>query len=87
MNIIDAVRSAVGDSIDILIEGHDRFSVSTAIEVGHAIAEFQPFWFETPVMSTEIEAMEAVAKAIPVRVVGVSVILQKLNLHVYSIHM
>jgi len=70
MDIISAIRKAVGDSVDLLIEGHDRFSVSTAIEVGHAIAEVQPFWFETPVMSTDVEAMEAVAKAIPVRVVG-----------------
>ncbi len=70
LDIIAAVRDAVGDGVDLLIEGHDRFSVSTAIEVGHAIAEYQPFWFETPVLSTEIEAMAEVARAIPVRVVG-----------------
>ena len=68
--LVAAVREAVGDDVDILIEGHDRFSVSTAIEVGRALAEFQPFWFETPVMSTDIEAMIEVARAVPVRVVG-----------------
>ena len=68
--IVGAVREAVGDAVDILIEGHDRFSVSTAIEVGHALAPFRPFWFETPVMSTDVEAMVAVARAVPVRVVG-----------------
>lgn len=68
--IVGAVRAAVGESVDILIEGHDRFSVSTAIEVGRALAEFQPMWFETPVMSTEVEALAEVARAIPVRVVG-----------------
>lgn len=68
--IVAAVRDAVGPNVDVLIEGHDRFSVSTAIEVGRALAEFQPFWFETPVMSTEIEAMAEVARQIPVRVVG-----------------
>src|SRR5579884_837196 len=30
MAIVGAVRAAVGESVDILIEGHDRFSVSTA---------------------------------------------------------
>ncbi len=70
LDIVAAVREAIGDSVDLLIEGHDRFSVSTAIEVGRALAEFHPFWFETPVLSTEIEAMAEVAKAIPVRVVG-----------------
>lgn len=70
MAIVGAVRTAVGDAVDILIEGHDRFSVSTAIAVGQALAEFSPFWFETPVLSTEVEAMAEVARAIPVRVVG-----------------
>lgn len=70
LQIIAAIRATVGDAVDILIEGHDRFSVATAIEVGQALAEFQPFWFETPVTSTDIEAMAAVARAIPVRVVG-----------------
>ncbi|MBO0793439.1 MAG: mandelate racemase/muconate lactonizing enzyme family protein [Ktedonobacteraceae bacterium] len=70
MEIVGAVREAIGESVDLLIEGHDRFSVSTAIEVGHALAEFRPFWFETPVMSTEIEAMAEVARALPLRVVG-----------------
>lgn len=68
--IIGAVRTAVGDRVDLLIEAHDRFSVSTAIEIGHALAEFNPFWFETPVLSTEIEALAEVARAIPVRVVA-----------------
>lgn len=70
MAIIGSVRSTVGESIDLLIEGHDRFTVSTAIEVGRAMSEFRPFWFETPVLSTEIEAMAEVARAIPIRVVG-----------------
>ena len=68
--IVGAVRAAVGDAVAVLIEGHDRFSVSTAIEVGRALAEFKPLWFETPVMSTEVAAMAEVARAIPVRVVG-----------------
>lgn len=68
--IVGAVRDAVGDAVDLLIEGHDRFSVSTAIEVGRALAEFRPFWFETPVMSTEVEALAEVARVAPVRVVA-----------------
>ncbi|MBA3417037.1 MAG: mandelate racemase/muconate lactonizing enzyme family protein [Chloroflexia bacterium] len=68
--IVGAVRDAVGEGVDLLIEGHDRFSVATAIEVGRALADYRPFWFETPVLSTEIEAMVEVARAVPVRVVG-----------------
>ncbi len=68
--IVGAVREAVGEGIDLLIEAHDRFSVSTAIEIGRALAEFKPFWYETPVMSSEIEALAEVARAVPVRVVA-----------------
>ena len=66
--IIRAVREAVGDEVDLCIEGHDRFSVSTAIRIGRQLAEFHPMWFETPVMSTDIAATVQVAKAIPVPV-------------------
>ncbi len=66
--IVRAVRAAVGDDVDLLIEGHDRFSVSTAIRIGTQLAEFHPMWFETPVMSTDIAATVAVARAIDVPV-------------------
>ena len=66
--IVAAVRQAVGDDMDVLIEAHDRFSVSTAIRVGNALEEYQPMWLETPVMSTDIEATLQVARAIRVPV-------------------
>jgi galactonate dehydratase len=66
--IVRAVRQAVGDDVDLLIEGHDRFGVSTAIRVGKQLEEFRPMWFETPVMSTDIAATAEVARAIGVPV-------------------
>ena len=66
--IVAAVRKAVGDDVDVLVEGHDRFSVSTAIRVGRKLEEYHPMWFETPVMSTDIAATLEVARAIKVPV-------------------
>jgi galactonate dehydratase len=66
--IVRAVRQAVGDEVDICVEGHDRFSVSTAIRIGRQLEEFHPMWFETPVMSTDIAATVEVARAIKVPV-------------------
>jgi galactonate dehydratase len=66
--IVRAVRQAVGDDVDLLIEGHDRFGVSTAIRIGTELEEFRPMWFETPVMSTDIAATVEVARAIRVPV-------------------
>jgi galactonate dehydratase len=68
LRIVAAVRAAVGDDVDLLIEGHDRFSVSTAVRLGHALAEFRPMWFETPTLSTDIPATAEVARQIPVPV-------------------
>ncbi len=66
--LVAAVREAVGEDVDVLIEGHDRFSVPTAIRLGRALAEFRPMWFETPVFSQNIAATAEVARAIPVPV-------------------
>jgi len=66
--IVRAVREAVGDEVDLMIEGHDRFAVATAIRLGNALAESRPMWFETPVFSQNVEATIAVARAIPVPV-------------------
>jgi galactonate dehydratase len=66
--IVAAVRKAVGDDMDILVEAHDRFSVSTAIRVGQKLEEYHPMWLETPVMSTDIPATLEVARAIRVPV-------------------
>jgi galactonate dehydratase len=68
LSIIRAAREAVGDDFDLCIEGHDRFSVSTAIRIGQQLEEFRPMWFETPVMSTDIPATIEVARAIKVPV-------------------
>ncbi len=66
--LVRAAREAVGDDVDLLIEGHDRFGVSTAIRLGKQLEEFRPMWFETPVMSTDIVATVEVARAIGVPV-------------------
>ena len=66
--IVAAVRDAVGDEVDLLIEGHDRFTPAVAVELGHALATYEPTWFETPVNSRDVEATCHVARQIPVPV-------------------
>jgi galactonate dehydratase len=66
VDIIRAVRDAVGDSVDLLVEGHCRFNVATAVEFAEAIHPFRPAWFEEPVPHTSIDAMVAVARRSPV---------------------
>ena len=66
VDIIRAVRDAVGPSVDLLIEGHSRFNVATAVQFAEAIHPFRPAWFEEPVPHTNIPAMVEVARRSPV---------------------
>jgi galactonate dehydratase len=66
IEIIAAVRDAVGPDVDILIEGHNRFSVPTALQFAEAMLPYSPTWFETPVPPQNIGAMVEVAKRSPV---------------------
>ena len=66
VDIIRAVRDAVGPSVDLLIEGHCRFNVATAVEFAEAIHQFRPAWFEEPVPHTSVPAMVEVARRSPV---------------------
>ncbi|MDP6455707.1 MAG: mandelate racemase/muconate lactonizing enzyme family protein [SAR202 cluster bacterium] len=69
-SLVGAVREAVGPSVDILIEAHDRFSVGAAIEIGNWLADYEVTWFETPVLSNDVPALVEVAKRVPVRVIA-----------------
>lgn len=66
IDIIRAVRQAVGPSVDILVEGHCRFNVATAVRLAEAMAEFRPAWFEEPVHHEDLRAIIEVARRSPV---------------------
>ena len=66
LDIVRAVREAVGDSVDLLIEAHCRFHPATAIEFASAMASLRPAWFEEPVPHTNINALVEVARRSPV---------------------
>lgn len=64
--IVEAVRDGVGPDVDLMIEGHERFSVSTALRIADRLVEFRPAWFEEPVHHQQIGAMVEVARRSPV---------------------
>ncbi|MGV7224250.1 MAG: mandelate racemase/muconate lactonizing enzyme family protein [Nitrospinales bacterium] len=63
------VREAVGPDIDILVEVHRRLAPMYAIRLAKRMAEYNPFWFEEPVASENIEALVEVRKRIDLPVV------------------
>ncbi|RIV17087.1 mandelate racemase/muconate lactonizing enzyme family protein [Alicyclobacillaceae bacterium I2511] len=66
LEIMGAVREAVGRDVDILVEGHNRFSVHTALRFAEAMAPLKPAWFETPVPPQRISSIVEVARRSPV---------------------
>jgi galactonate dehydratase len=63
---IAAVREAVGPRIGILVEGHGRFGVHSAIRVARALERFDPLFFEEPVPAGDFGALRRVADAVRV---------------------
>lgn len=60
LNVVRAVREAVGPDIDILIEGHKLFTTDRAVQVSKRLEEFDPGFFEEPT-PPERAALETVA--------------------------
>ncbi len=54
---VGAVREAVGDSVDLLIEYHGRFLPEPAIRAGRALDEFHPAFMEEPVLPELCDAL------------------------------
>lgn len=59
---IEAVVAAVGPMVDILIEGHGRFNVPTAVRIAHALEDFDIHWFEEPIPPDSLDALAEVKR-------------------------
>jgi L-alanine-DL-glutamate epimerase-like enolase superfamily enzyme len=68
MAVVAAVREAVGNAVDLLIEGHGRFNVPTACTIARELEPFRPLFFEEPVPPDNLDALADVrAKPRPLR--------------------
>lgn len=64
MECVDAVRDAVGADVQLLIEGHGRFDVPTAVRVGLALETFNITWFEEPLPPGDLDGLAEVKRRI-----------------------
>jgi len=55
--VVAAVREAVGNAVDLLIEGHGRFNVPTACTIARELEPFRPLFFEEPVPPDNLDAL------------------------------
>lgn len=66
MDIVAAVRDAVGNRVDLMIEGHGRFDVATATTIARDLERYDPAFFEEPVPPDSIDALAQVRRKSPV---------------------
>ncbi len=62
---VEAVRRAIGDSVDLMVDCHGRMETSEAITVGRAMADYDLMWYEEPVKHTFPDQLAQVSQAVP----------------------
>lgn len=68
LRCVAAVREAVGNKVDLLIEGHGRFNIPTGIKIAKELEQFKPMFFEEPVPPDNLDALKAVKDKSPVAI-------------------
>lgn len=66
---VRAVRDAVGDDVDLLIETHRRLAPMHAIRLAGALEPFAPYWFEEPCPAENLEALAEIRSSVAIPVV------------------
>lgn len=70
LDCVAAVAAAAGPDVDILIEGHGRFNVPTAVRIAHALEDFDITWFEEPIPPDNPEALAEIKRRVRVPIAG-----------------
>ena len=63
---VAAVREAVGDSIDLMIEGHGRFNVESALRIAEALKPFEVLWFEEPLFPELFDGLAGLRRRVSI---------------------
>jgi galactonate dehydratase len=64
--MMEALRVAVGDSVDIMVDCHGRHSLANALEFCRVLAPYRPYFVEEPVPPENVDVMAEVRKMSPV---------------------
>lgn len=59
-----AARAAMGPDNDLMVDGTQRFTVETALDIAPVLQEIGAFWFEEPFAPDELDSFVALRKAL-----------------------
>jgi D-arabinonate dehydratase/D-galactarolactone cycloisomerase len=60
---LEAVRSAVGDDVEIFIDANNGYYAKQAVRMATIFEEYDVGWFEEPVLADDIQGLAAVANS------------------------
>lgn len=64
------IRDAVGDGIEVALEGHSCWNLPAAVRIAHALEEFEPMWLEDMLHVGDPEAWAQLRAATSVPICG-----------------
>ena len=64
--IMEALRLAVGDEVDIMVDCHGRHSLGNAVEFCRVLAPYRPYFIEEPVPPENVDVLAEVRRLSPV---------------------
>ena len=64
--VMEALRDALGNGVDIMVDCHGRHAPANAIEFCRVLAPYRPYFVEEPVPPENVDAMAEVRRASPV---------------------
>lgn len=67
---VTALRRAIGDNIHLMIDANEGYNATTAIRLGHQLADLNLLWFEEPVNAQDQAGYAQVKAALPLALAG-----------------
>jgi galactonate dehydratase len=68
LELVAAVREAVGPDVEILIEMHGRFTPAEAVSIARELEQYRPSWIEEPVPPENLAALKKVSDRVSIPV-------------------
>jgi len=62
---VEAMRNAVGDEVDIMLDLHARTTPAAAIQFGRLLADYNLYWYEEPCWPEHVDALVEVSRMLP----------------------
>lgn len=70
LGIVGAIRDAVGDRMDVMIELHGLWQVAPAVSIMRELAPFRPFWVEDPIRPDAVDSYVHLRRRVDLPIAG-----------------